>query len=69
VDESSPYVRSPVSFPLVPTEELRLMTSRSTSFLRRTRQAGASSGMFFTPACTDKKINKNSTCTKHFSSD
>lgn len=46
---ASSYVSNPVSWPLVPTDELRLMTSRSTSFLSRTLQAGASSGMVLTP--------------------
>ncbi len=53
------------SFPLVPTEELRLMTSRSTSFLRRTRQAGASSGIFFTPGRKTACAGIQLTCMKH----
>lgn len=46
---SRTYVRSPVSWPLVPTEELRLMMRRSTSFLSNTLEAGPSSEMAFTP--------------------
>ncbi len=46
------YVSSPVSCPLVPTEELRLMTSRRTSFLNRTLQVGPSSDIAFPPTST-----------------
>lgn len=53
----SPYVSNPVSWPLVPTDELRLMTSRSTSFLSRTLQAGASSGMVLTPERNQSHID------------
>lgn len=43
------YVSSPVSWPLVPTEELRLMIRRSTSFLSKTREAGPSSDIALPP--------------------
>lgn len=43
------YVSSPVSWPLVPTEELRLMMRRSTSFLSKTREAGPSSDIALPP--------------------
>lgn len=43
------YVRSPVSWPLVPTEELRFMMRRSTSFLSKTLEAGPSSEIALTP--------------------
>lgn len=44
------YVRSPVSWPLVPTEELRFMIRRSTSFLSKTLEAGPSSEIALTPS-------------------
>lgn len=47
--EAELYVSSPVSWPLVPTEELRLMMRRSTSFLSRTREAGPSSDIALPP--------------------
>lgn len=46
------YVRSPVSWPLVPTELLRLITKRKTSFRRRILHTGVSSGIDFTPGKT-----------------
>lgn len=51
------YVNSPVSWPLVPTDELRLMMRRSTSFLSRTREAGPSSDMAFPPGSISQSIN------------
>lgn len=47
--QSELYVSSPVSWPLVPTEELRLMMRRSTSFLSKTREAGPSSDIALPP--------------------
>lgn len=43
------YVRSPVSWPLVPTELLKLITKRKTSFRRSILHTGVSSGIDFTP--------------------
>ena len=43
------YLRRLDSLPLVPTEELRLTTRRSTSFLSSTPLEGPFSGMAFTP--------------------
>lgn len=51
------YVSSPVSWPLVPTDELRLMTKRRTSFLNRTLQAGPSSDIAFPPEHTYTSIH------------
>lgn len=48
------YVRSPVSWPLVPTELLKLITKRRTSFRRSIRHTGVSSGIDFTPGKTKK---------------
>ena len=43
------YLRRPDSLPLVPTEELRLTTRRSTSFLSSTPLEGPFTGTDFTP--------------------
>lgn len=48
-EEEELYVSNPVSWPLVPTEELRLMMRRSTSFLSKTREAGPSSDIALPP--------------------
>lgn len=50
-EERELYVSSPVSWPLVPTEELRLMMRRRTSFLSKTREAGPSSDIALPPRC------------------
>lgn len=50
-EERELYVSSPVSWPLVPTEELRLMMRRRTSFLSKTREAGPSSDIALPPKC------------------
>lgn len=47
------YVRSPVSWPLVPTELLKLITKRKTSFRRSILHTGVSSGIDFTPGKTN----------------
>lgn len=52
-----PHVNRRVSWFLIPTEELRLMTRRSTSFLSRTMPAGAYSGMHFTPAKVQREYD------------
>lgn len=48
------YVRSPVSWPLVPTELLKLITKRKTSFRRSILHTGVSSGIDFTPGKTNQ---------------
>lgn len=50
------YVRSPVSWPLVPTELLKLITKRKTSFRRSILHTGVSSGIDFTPGKTNKTV-------------
>uniref|UniRef100_A0A3Q2Y5B9 NPC1 like intracellular cholesterol transporter 1 n=1 Tax=Hippocampus comes TaxID=109280 RepID=A0A3Q2Y5B9_HIPCM len=47
------YFGNPVSWPLVPTDELRLMMRRSTSFLSSTRGAGPSSDIALPPTEDD----------------
>lgn len=58
--QSQPHVSRLVSWFLVPTEELRLMTRRSTSFLSRILPAGVSSGMDLTPVTVQRNIEESS---------
>lgn len=59
------YVRSPVSWPLVPTEELRFMMRRSTSFLSKTLEAGPSSEIALTPTLYKDFTNFSVTNIEH----